>query len=77
MNWSRMNKALIQRFLSLILEEHYNFYTSTLMNNPYGTFNECFNYYHREYGTRNELEFEESHNGMRKPCNPIEGFKVL
>ena len=76
-NWSNMNKALIKRFSSLITHKHRDLYTLTHINNPNGTFQECFEYFYKECGIRDELELEDSWNQIMKPWNPSEGFQVL
>ena len=77
LNWSNTNKALIQRFLSLIPQEHGDLYSLTLIGNPNGTFQECFKYFYKEYGIKDESEIEDSCDGIKKPRNPAEIFEVL
>ena len=76
MNWSNINKALIQYVPSLISQEHYNLYTSTLSGNPNATFQKCSEYFYEKYGINDESELEDSCDGIKKPGTPVEGFEV-
>ena len=67
MNWSNMNKALIQHFLYLIPQEHRNIYTSTLIGNPTGAFQECFEYFYKEYGIKDGSELEDICDRTKTP----------
>lgn len=45
-----MNKALIERLLSLLPQEYRDLYQNTLIDNPNSRFGDTFNYVYREYG---------------------------
>ena len=53
-----MIKALIERFLFLLPQEHRNLYQNTLIGNHNGRFGDILNYDYREYGICDKMELE-------------------
>ena len=69
-----MNKALTERFLSLIPSEYQQGYNKMLTRDPNRIFGETLNYFYTEYRQEEELEMEENKEAMKKPWHPRDGF---
>ena len=74
---TNINKALTERFLSLLPQEHRDLYTNTLIQKPNNRFGDTFNYFYMEYRICNKMDLEHSQGKMKQAWIPVDGFKVL
>ena len=72
-----MNRALTERFLTLIPSEYVAGYNEVLVRDPNRIFGETLNYFYTEYGQEDELEIEENKDQMKVPWHPRDGFQLL
>ena len=55
-----MNKALTERFMSLLLTEYQLGYNKILICNPNRIFEDTLNYFYNEYGQEDEVEIKQN-----------------
>ena len=72
-----MNRALTERFLTLIPNEYVAGYNEVLVRDPNRVFGDTLNYFYTEYGQEDEIEIEENKEAMKAPWHPREGFQIL
>ena len=72
-----MNKALTERFLTLIPNEHSLGYSEILTRDPNRKFVTTSVYFYSEFGQEDKVEIEENKDEMKAPWHPKEGFQVL
>ena len=61
-----MNRALTERFLTLIPSEYVAGYNKVLVRDPNRIFGDTLNYFYTEYGQEDEMEIEENKDTMMK-----------
>ncbi len=72
-DYKEMNKALIERFMSL-LDGYYQIeYTREFIKNPAITFKEVFLYYTEQYGSTDGDDWLENEQRMRADWHPSQG----
>ena len=72
-----MNKALIERFLSIFVNKHQRGYNSTTVSDPNRTFGNTFAHFYEQFGIRDDAEIKQKRDDMRKPWNVADGWEVL
>ena len=72
-----MNKALTERFLSLLPGPHKRGYATIMTRNPNQRFEGTFNHFFNEFGLEDELEIEDNRDIMKGKWHPSEGFQIL
>ena len=72
-----MNKALTERFMTILPREHQLGYQAILTRNPNRPFKDTFDYFFNEFATQDEVEIEDNKDEMKKPWKISEGFQVL
>ena len=72
-----MNKALTERFITLLPCHHQLGYQAILACNPNRPFKETFDYFFAEFGMQDEVEIEDNKDEMKKAWSPNKGFQVL
>ena len=72
-----MNKALTDRFLSILPVAHQLGYKTILTRDPNRRFERTFNYFFNEFGQEDEVEIEDNKEITKKAWHPREGFQIL
>ena len=75
--YQNMNKALTERFMSLLPTEYQLGYNKILIRDPNRIFEDTLNYFYNEYGQEDEVEIKQNKEKMRKQWHPRYGFQVL
>ena len=72
-----MNKALTERFLSMLPNAHQLGYTKVMTRKPNCRFEDTFAYFYTESDQEDEVEIKTNKEDMKKTWHPSKGFQAL